>query len=538
MGFMDLTNLDDTQLSVAVAGTKTATALSATYARGLSVTAYGAKGDGVTDDTAAIQAAHSALPAQGGTIFFPKGKYLISSTVTITKPVTLIGEGSGDHTAGLGALNTGTGYDAAAQGSVIVTTSGTLDALVVNASGFTAMDLAVVNKSGTKPTAGTGIRVTRGDGAHLARVRTAGFWNNVSFEQSEYATFTDCLFIDPANYGLWTRNLTTGDQGDMSIKGCSFSYSGSVNWTGATAIRWESGGGLKLDNCKVNRGPRGGVGKFAFGVYLAVADGVSTSVFMFTGNSFENTTSAGILARPAGTTGSIGKMAIVGNEFSANGVAIDVEGYSPAVPFSNLAIDGNVIDGSTNAIYLQNVDGFAIGPNILRVTGNGILIDTGCKNGVVGRQVVLGSTSNVVQNNSSTLFSDHTTGPVDIDWHDKRNIPLTTSTTVYTQLHSFGVSPYAAGVVEVTLSAIVQGVGSGTKVLRRSFTRGSGGTSSVTTVGTDVASGANFDVNFDTSSTAGNIVVQIRLNSVTGGTDINGSSTIDIKGDINALNRN
>ena len=39
---------------------------------------FGAVGDGVTDDTAAIQAAIDALPSMGGTIFFPDGVYLVN----------------------------------------------------------------------------------------------------------------------------------------------------------------------------------------------------------------------------------------------------------------------------------------------------------------------------------------------------------------------------------------------------------------------------------------------------------------------------
>jgi hypothetical protein len=48
-------------------------------ARTFSVKSYGAKGDGVTDDTAAIQAAVDALyAAGGGTLRFPKGKYVVT----------------------------------------------------------------------------------------------------------------------------------------------------------------------------------------------------------------------------------------------------------------------------------------------------------------------------------------------------------------------------------------------------------------------------------------------------------------------------
>jgi hypothetical protein len=42
------------------------------------VTSHGATGDGVTDDTAAVQSAINALPAAGGSIYFPEGTYIIA----------------------------------------------------------------------------------------------------------------------------------------------------------------------------------------------------------------------------------------------------------------------------------------------------------------------------------------------------------------------------------------------------------------------------------------------------------------------------
>lgn len=58
----------------------------------VSVKDFGAKGDGVTDDTAAIQTAINALPV-GGNLFIPRGTYLLTSTLTLTKPATLCGIG-------------------------------------------------------------------------------------------------------------------------------------------------------------------------------------------------------------------------------------------------------------------------------------------------------------------------------------------------------------------------------------------------------------------------------------------------------------
>lgn len=43
---------------------------------------HGAKGDGVTNDATAIQAAVTALPSTGGTVYFPPGTYLVSTGIT------------------------------------------------------------------------------------------------------------------------------------------------------------------------------------------------------------------------------------------------------------------------------------------------------------------------------------------------------------------------------------------------------------------------------------------------------------------------
>jgi Pectate lyase superfamily protein len=61
------------------------------------VKAYGAKGDGSTDDTTAIQAAITAAAVNGGTVRFPTGTFIINSgplTVTGFK-ITLVGAGKG-----------------------------------------------------------------------------------------------------------------------------------------------------------------------------------------------------------------------------------------------------------------------------------------------------------------------------------------------------------------------------------------------------------------------------------------------------------
>lgn len=65
----------------------------------VSVIDYGAVGNGATDDTTAIQAAIDSFTPTGGVLEFPVGNYKISSTLTVNKPIILIGRGSGDISA-------------------------------------------------------------------------------------------------------------------------------------------------------------------------------------------------------------------------------------------------------------------------------------------------------------------------------------------------------------------------------------------------------------------------------------------------------
>ena len=58
---------------------------------GFDVRAYGAKGDGVTDDTAAIQAGLTA--AAGNVAVIPAGTYILSSALTVPNNTTLVGAG-------------------------------------------------------------------------------------------------------------------------------------------------------------------------------------------------------------------------------------------------------------------------------------------------------------------------------------------------------------------------------------------------------------------------------------------------------------
>lgn len=100
----------DVDAAVAVETAARVEALSGKVDKGSLVTSvkdFGAVGDGTTDDTAAIQAAIDSLPlnpagdgilsplgcANGGTVYIPRGRYKVSSTLTLRRGVRIAGEG-------------------------------------------------------------------------------------------------------------------------------------------------------------------------------------------------------------------------------------------------------------------------------------------------------------------------------------------------------------------------------------------------------------------------------------------------------------
>ncbi len=77
------------------AGSTTARTLTARFADVINVKDFGAVGDGVTDDTAAIQAAVNAVSANpiGGTLYFSDGIY-ITETITVGSNIIIEGNGT------------------------------------------------------------------------------------------------------------------------------------------------------------------------------------------------------------------------------------------------------------------------------------------------------------------------------------------------------------------------------------------------------------------------------------------------------------
>lgn len=124
------------------------------------VKAYGAAGDGSTDDTSAIQAAITAAALVGGIVFFPPGRYKITSTLNVTSPVTLRGVGITQNLFDATSPSTTTGsrliWGGAAGGTMVNLCPATGASDPVSGA---AIDGLMIDGQSTSPTTGAGIGV-------------------------------------------------------------------------------------------------------------------------------------------------------------------------------------------------------------------------------------------------------------------------------------------------------------------------------------------------------------------------------------------
>jgi hypothetical protein len=216
--------------------------------RDLNVQAFGAVGDGVTDDTAAIQSAISAVGSTGGKVYFPptSGGYLLnSSALTISIANTML--------MGAGVENT-----------VLIIGSSFTGAEAINITAFNCQvrDLTIRGASSTttsNPIA-NGVEVT---GARRARVSQVRFSNingwAIEVVATNTSSTTNCLgtqisqiFGQSCAGGVhFLGNTTQGFAMNCQATDLQF-YSTGVT-TGASAnldcVRIEDSWDILLENC-------------------------------------------------------------------------------------------------------------------------------------------------------------------------------------------------------------------------------------------------------------------------------------------------
>ena len=211
-----------------------------------SVKNFGAVGDGVTDDTAAIQNAINYTGSKlGGTILLPAGSYKITSTLSCLYPnILFVGDGSDEP------HNIGT------QGAAAAT-----KLVWAGASGGTMLNIGSVNGVNNVKYSGGGVRsiyfdsgcTTNGTGASYGIDLVSfneGVFENVMFREfQDYGIRVRCITQlwdarDPQHnrfINCWSRNFVNQSGGLFLLEGDTGMYSG----TG-------SGGTYTLANVSLN----------------------------------------------------------------------------------------------------------------------------------------------------------------------------------------------------------------------------------------------------------------------------------------------
>lgn len=103
----------------------------------VNVLAFGAVGDGVTDDTAAIQAALDSCKDSGGTIVFPAGVYKLTKSVYFYSNQRLIFEGGATLLQGASINNLLMNYSTADKGAYDATENVEIDGAIFDGGSYT-----------------------------------------------------------------------------------------------------------------------------------------------------------------------------------------------------------------------------------------------------------------------------------------------------------------------------------------------------------------------------------------------------------------
>lgn len=176
----------------------------------VNVKTYGAKGNGVADDSSAIQSAIDSIKTTGGTIFFPYGTYMVGSILYFYANQKLVGENAVLKRSG--TIN------------AVMTSAGDTSITAYNGVHDCVFDGLTFDGNGTS-------QVTLLSFCHANRmtVRNCFFKNSASWHHFE-ANSSKFVLIENCSFDASTKSASSGET--IQIDG--FGASGNFPWeTGA-----------------------------------------------------------------------------------------------------------------------------------------------------------------------------------------------------------------------------------------------------------------------------------------------------------------
>lgn len=319
---------------------------------------FGATGDGVTNDTVALQAAINVATAAKKRLYVPAGTYLYT-TLAVNDEFAISGDGNSSNLRTTQTSN----------GGITVTTNSPVI--------FENLSLTAVGPQ----TAGALLTLTDDSFENgLSTFRNVTFANHyigLRFIRAATWSVMDCYFesagVDAGSTHIWIQNDQNPDSGDSTIMGSAFYYSNNVG----THIRQISSGGTKIIG-----------NKFLYGAChyrMVLAAGAATYDLIFANNSSEFA-SDGNMIFDAGAGATWANIQIQDNQYTITaskfGILFNDNGFVWA---DGINISGNIFGstGAATAAALNRTRRVSIDTNSYRMEPGSTGIDIG-----TGTQIV------------------------------------------------------------------------------------------------------------------------------------------------------
>lgn len=332
-----------------------------------SVREFGAKGDGKSDDTDAIQRAVDA----GGAVEFPAGVYRLTRTVRVelsrVGPISL----SGTSAARIEMTGSGPAFHLVGTVKRSAAPADFPDDFWNAEGGVTVNGLSIVGRHEQA----VGLRATRTMQLTIADCRFRQLLHGIHFtERNRNALIADCHVYDNRGAGIFVDRV---DFHQLNLSACHISY----NHGGGVVVRGGALRNLQIGTCDIEAN----VGPHAAPTANVLLDSTGGSIG-------EVEISGCTIQHYAGTPG------------FAN---IRFIGHSTAVPFTserrhgNLVVTGNMINDADINIHLDGVRGAVLSGNTMHLAAtHDVLIENSA-------QVVF---SNTVLDRHPRYNPDRTTG--------------------------------------------------------------------------------------------------------------------------------
>jgi hypothetical protein len=343
-------DISSTEVTFLQAGTSAVTRTAQGKMRDtVSVKDFGAVGDGVTNDTAAIQAAltYANSISTGAAVYVPSGTYLCSAQLNIY-PKTLL-FGAGKSTSKLQFTHTGVGIKATSPlNSSTAVYIGLRDIHLNNNSGAST-DGGFVDVGGTF--------------VDVDNIRIDGFKHSIIFDQTEVSTITNCVLVAGVADGscIWLANGNYTAGASLYYTNRITITANQLNAVGTALANIISDGGVNhsIRDNNLNAGVNGIRASGCFGLVIS---GNESEAHSSSDIYLADTTSTGTSVEPCyspdisgnvlisnGAVANINMQSSVGgnitsNNFGQAGSAINLLGGA-----SNKAV-GVIIEGNTKIV--------------------------------------------------------------------------------------------------------------------------------------------------------------------------------------------